>query len=78
MANEELRLEAADLTEVGRVRDLYALLKAIDIAMPKEATLYVEGTSIGPEVRVSSRDLGRQRRGASSREPRGQNRRSCK
>jgi len=51
MASQELRLEPGDLTDLGPVRDLYGLLKAIDLAMPKEATLYVEGTSIAPEVR---------------------------
>lgn len=36
--------------ELGDVSDLYELLRAIDEVMPKHATLYVEGTSIAPEV----------------------------
>lgn len=35
---------------VGYVSDLYELLRAIDEAMPANSILYVEGTSIVPEV----------------------------
>ena len=45
-----LILSDADALEVGYVTDLYALLRAIDEAMPKDAVLYVEATAIAPDV----------------------------
>ena len=41
--------EGEDL-EIGYVTDFYKLLQAIDEAMPKDAVLYLEGTSIAPDV----------------------------
>ena len=35
---------------VGYVSDFYALLRAVDEAMPKDSTLCLEGTSVAPEV----------------------------
>jgi len=45
-----LQLRDENAFEVGYVSDFYALLRAIDEAFPKEAVLYVEGTSIAPEI----------------------------
>ena len=44
------KFEPASLP-LGYVSDLYALLRAIDETMPKDATLYVEGSSIARAVR---------------------------
>jgi len=45
-----LILKEADALEIGYVTDFYKLLRAIDEAMPKDAVLYLEGTSIAPDV----------------------------
>ena len=45
-----LILDENDAVTVGYVKDFYRLLRAIDEAMPKDAVLYVEGTSIAPDV----------------------------
>jgi hypothetical protein len=45
-----LELDEAEARVVGYVTDLYELLRAIDDVMPKDAVLYVEGTSIAAEV----------------------------
>ncbi len=45
-----LILKEADAREIGYVTDFYKLLRAIDEAMPKDAVLYLEGTSIAPDV----------------------------
>jgi hypothetical protein len=45
-----LRLRYEDSFTVGYVSNLYVLLRAIDDAFPKEAILYVEGTSIAPPI----------------------------
>lgn len=45
-----LILSEADAIEIGYVTDLYALLRAIDEAMPKDAVLYVEGVTIAADV----------------------------
>ena len=45
-----LILEDADAREIGYVTDFYKLLRAIDETMPKDAVLYLEGTSIAPDV----------------------------
>jgi hypothetical protein len=37
---------------LGPIRDLYALLATIDDVMPAESVLYLEGTSIVPEIRA--------------------------
>lgn len=48
---EGIVLDEADAVNLGHVDDLYALLRAIDEAMPPDSILYVEGTSITPDVR---------------------------
>lgn len=48
--NEPLRYPAEGALEIGYVRDFYALLRAIDVAMPSEAILCLEGASIVDEV----------------------------
>jgi len=48
--DEPLRLSEADTVVVGYVSDFYALLRAVDEAMPKDSTLCLEGTSVAPEV----------------------------
>jgi hypothetical protein len=45
-----LQLHDKDAVDVGYVRDLYELLRAIDEVLPKDAILYVEGTNIAPAV----------------------------
>lgn len=47
---EPLSLSDDDALVVGYVKDFYELLRAIDEVMPKDAVLYLEGTSIVPEV----------------------------
>jgi hypothetical protein len=47
---EPLRLSDDDALVVGYVEDFYALLRAIDEVMPRDAVLYLEGTSIVGEV----------------------------
>src|SRR5437588_769919 len=72
------KFEPASLP-LGYVSDLYALLRAIDETMPKDATLYVEGSSIARAVReflgarpaASHRELERGTRNPSLRPPRG-------
>jgi hypothetical protein len=51
MTSDHLRFDDADSLRLGRVDDFYALLRAIDEALPRDATLYLEGTSIAPEVK---------------------------
>lgn len=48
---EGIGLDEADAVNVGHVGDLCALLRAIDEAMPPGSILYVEGTSVAPDVR---------------------------
>jgi hypothetical protein len=45
-----LILREENALEIGYVTDLYKLLRAIDLAMPKDAVLYVEATAIAPDV----------------------------
>jgi len=45
-----LRLHDEDAVDIGYVTDLYELLLAIDEVLPKDAILYLEGTSIVPAV----------------------------
>lgn len=45
-----LRLSDEDAIDVGDATDLYELLRAIDEAMPNDAILYLEGTSIAPGI----------------------------
>jgi hypothetical protein len=47
---EGISLEQERAIDLGLVRDLYALLAAIDELMPEGAVLYVEGTNIAPDV----------------------------
>ena len=51
MTTDHLRFGDAGSLRLGRVEDFYALLGAIDEAMPRDATLYLEGTSFAPEVK---------------------------
>jgi hypothetical protein len=51
VTTDGLRFDEDESLRLGRVHDFYALLRAIDEAMPRDATLYVEGTSIAPEVK---------------------------
>jgi hypothetical protein len=39
-----------DAVTIGYVKDFSSLLRAIDEVMPKEAVLYLEGTSVAPDV----------------------------
>jgi hypothetical protein len=57
MAVEGLRFLDDESVTIGYVTDLYALLRALDETMPQDSILYVEGTSIVPEIRnfLSSR-----------------------
>lgn len=48
---EGIVLDEADAVNVGHVDDLYALVTAIDEAMPRGSILYVEGTGIARDVR---------------------------
>ena len=48
--DEPLTLGEADAVRVGYVSDFYALLRAIDEAMPREAVLCLEGTTVAPDV----------------------------
>lgn len=43
--------DVKSLHSIGTVRDLYALLQAIDEVVPTDTVLYVEGTSIAPEIK---------------------------
>ena len=58
MEVEGLRFPDGESVALGYVTDLYALLRAIDETMPKDATLYIEGNSIAAEIKsfLSSRD----------------------
>jgi hypothetical protein len=40
----------AEVVSLGRVRHLDTLLEALDVGMPKEAVVYVEGTSFSEDV----------------------------
>jgi hypothetical protein len=51
MTTENLRFSDGESVTLGRVGDFYALLRAIDEVMPRDAILYVEGTSIASEVK---------------------------
>ena len=51
-SGEGISLETKRVVDLGPVRDLYALLEAIDRAMADGDVLYVEGTNIGPEIRA--------------------------
>jgi hypothetical protein len=48
---EGISLNEHEAINLGRVRDLEALLRGIEDAMPQDAVLYVEGTSIASEVK---------------------------
>jgi hypothetical protein len=48
---EPLHFGESESVVICNVSDLYRLLKAVDETMPKDATLYIEGTSIAPEVK---------------------------
>jgi hypothetical protein len=54
---EGLRFRDGESVALGYVTDLYVLLRAIDETMPKDGTLYIEGTSIAAEIKsfLSSR-----------------------
>jgi hypothetical protein len=47
----ELRFAEGEYSLIGYVSNLHELLRAIDEAMPTDATLYMEGDSIVPEIR---------------------------
>ena len=47
---DRLALSEDDALVAGYVTDFDELLRAIDEVMPKDAVLYVEGTSIAPDV----------------------------
>jgi hypothetical protein len=47
---ELLRFEDEQLASLGHVSDLCALLRAIDETLPKDATHYVEGSSLSPDL----------------------------
>jgi hypothetical protein len=46
-----MRLRADDSLVVGYVSDFYVLLRAIDEAMPTDAVLCLQGTTVAPDVR---------------------------
>jgi hypothetical protein len=48
--DQPLTLAETDAVDLGYVSDLYALLRAIDEAMPQDAVLCIEGTAVAPEV----------------------------
>ena len=48
--DEPLALAEEDAVPVGHVSDLYALLRAIDEAMPDDAVICIEGTSVPADV----------------------------
>jgi hypothetical protein len=52
-----LRFANDESVSLGIVSDLYQLLRAIDETMPKDAVLYIEGTSVAPSIKefLSSR-----------------------
>ena len=45
-----LELREEDAIQLGYVRDLDALLRAVEEAMPHDATLYIEGRPIAAEI----------------------------
>jgi hypothetical protein len=47
---EPLRFPRDGALELGRVSGLHELLAAISAALPRDAVLYLEGTSFAPEV----------------------------
>jgi hypothetical protein len=47
---EGISLREEDAINLGHVGDLYALLRALEEAMPEDAVLYVEGTSTASEI----------------------------
>jgi hypothetical protein len=47
-----ISLEEEQAINLGLIRDLYALLAAIDEVIPEGAVLYLEGTSIVPDIRA--------------------------
>lgn len=51
MNDARLQLEEEGAVTLGYNTDLYALLRAIDEAMPRDAVLAIEGTHIAAEVR---------------------------
>jgi hypothetical protein len=55
-----LQLHDEDTVDVGYVSDFYELLRAVDEVLPKDAILYLEGTSIAPAVSdfVTAREAG--------------------
>lgn len=50
-ASEGIEIPEDSRLNLGVVRDLYQLLRAIGEAIPPGAILYIEGTSIAPDVR---------------------------
>lgn len=48
---EGLRFEEGESLLLGRVSDLYELLRAIDEVLPEDTILYLENTSFAPAVR---------------------------
>jgi hypothetical protein len=58
--DEPLRLHDEDAIDVGYVSDFYELLRVIDEVLPKDAILYLEGTSVAPAVSefLTARDTG--------------------
>jgi hypothetical protein len=51
-SSSPLTFSDAGSVSIGYASDLYELLHAIDETMPKTAILYLEGTSIAPDVRT--------------------------
>jgi hypothetical protein len=49
-SGEGIPLQEERGINLGLIRDLYALLAVIDEEMPEGAVLYLEGTSIDPEI----------------------------
>ena len=58
-AAEGIEIPEGDRLKLGVVRDLYRLLYATGEAIPVGSTLYIEGTTIAPDVRelLSSRSV---------------------
>jgi hypothetical protein len=51
-SSDSLRLDESQSVAISHASDLYRLLEAIDVAFPRDATLYIEGTSIAPELKA--------------------------
>ena len=48
----KLSLHAENTFSLGFVDDLYGLLRAINESFPEDATLYIEGTSLAPDLQA--------------------------